>query len=170
MKKNTNERIRQAKKGSSTAMEALLAEYKPMIDSALSAFLPSLTVYGYTHEDLRQDAALAFVRALQTYDQDKGVTFGAYAKKCVRNSMISVYRTQKRRVRISEQVKDVADEPHALPSQPDDFDDKLTDLEREVYTLYMDAYKPREIAGILDREAKSVYNALCRIRQKAKKQ
>ncbi len=168
MKNSINERIKQAKNGSSTATEELLQEYRPMIDSALSAFLPSLTGYGYTDEDLRQDAALAFVRAVQTYDADKGVTFGAYAKKCVRNCMISVYRKQKRRVRISERVKDVADEPHTQLSVPDDFDDRLTDFEHEVYTLYMDAYKPREIANILKRDAKSVYNALCRIRQKAK--
>lgn len=169
MKKNNNEKIKQAKNGSSAATEDLLTEYKPLIDAALSAFLPSLTVYGYTYEDLRQDASLAFVRALQTYDFDKGVTFGAYAKKCVRNSMISVYRSQKRRVRISEQVKDIVYEPSAQTSVPDDFDDRLTDYEREVYTLYMDAYKPREIADIIGRETKSVYNALCRIRQKAKK-
>lgn len=171
MENTLNDKIKQAKNGDSEALAALLADYKPMIDSAVSSFLPSFKNSGYTQDDLLQEAAIAAVKAVQTFDPERGVTFGAYAKTCVRNRIISVYRKQTRHVGTrGNALRDQSAEstPNVISEIPDGFADCLTEYEREVYSLYMRAYKPREISEILNKDIKSVYNAMCRIRQKAK--
>lgn len=161
--------IKLAKQGDSAAAEDLLKQYKPMTDSAVASFLPTLSASGYTDEDLRQDVAISIIRAVNTFDFEKGVTFGAYARRCVRNGLISLCRRQARRVKLAQEREMPGEEEKGYSLKiSEGFENALTEYEREVYSLYMKAYKPHEIASILGREVKSVYNALCRIRQKAK--
>ena len=161
--------IKLSKQGDSSAAEELIKLYKPMTDAAVASFLPILSDSGYTDEDLRQDAAISIIRAVYAFDFEKGVTFGAYARRCVRNSLISLCRRQSRRVKLArEQDMPGEEEKGYSLNISESFESSLTEYEREVYSLYMKEYKPREIAALLGKEVKSVYNALCRIRQKAK--
>ncbi|MBQ2469245.1 MAG: hypothetical protein II503_06110 [Clostridia bacterium] len=97
--------IRAAKAGDGEAFEALSRMYGGMIGAAVSSFGSSISSAdpeagaAFSEEDLRQEAGIAFLRAVRTYDPDSkpGVTFGLYAKICVKNAMISLFR--KRRTR-----------------------------------------------------------------------
>ena len=47
--------------------------------------------------------------------------------------------------------------------------DKFTTLEKDVYNLLVDGYSLAEISSKLDKDIKSIYNTIDRIKQKVKK-
>lgn len=164
-----SETVLLAQKGDEEAIAVLFTEYRPMLLRAVSASVAGLADVGYSREDLMQEAGVAFSSAIATYDGGRGVTFGAYARRCVRNRLISVSRTankvRKARAVQAESTRMSADVPaidvEALRS-------RLTPLEGEVLSHLLGGYKPGEIALRLGRPVKSVYNAVCRIKAKAK--
>ena len=162
------ETILKAQAGDGEAVAKLFDDYRPMLLKAVSASAPGLTDFGYTVDDLMQEASVAMSAAITAYDGEKGVTFGAYARICVRNRLISIARKAKR-VGKSEPVANDKVEQSAVASVTlESLDRLLTPYEREVFGLMFTGYKPAEIAAALDRPVKSVYNAVCRIKAKAK--
>ena len=79
--------------GKEAAFSELCEQYAPLIDSMVGRYGSRLKDPGESKEDLRQEAILSFYRAIMTYDiaQTK-VTFGLYAKICMRNRMVSLLR------------------------------------------------------------------------------
>ena len=81
--------INAARRGDESAFETLLEAYEPLIDTVSRSFAKE-TDDSESHEDLRQEACIAFYKAVQTYDSTQAeVSFGLYAKLCVRNRLIS---------------------------------------------------------------------------------
>lgn len=168
MESNSVNTVKRARSGDESALSELLEQYRPMLARAVSLSYPGLQSAGYTVEDLMQEASIALADAVRGYDPDKGFTFGAYARRCVRNRLVSVAR------RAAKKEK----RPAPLPSKETDapvfdrdfalaLEQRLTVYERSVFRMIVDGYKPAEIAGALGREVKSVYNAVCRIKAKA---
>jgi len=163
--------IQKAKTGDEKALSVLLETYQPMIQHAISFYFSGLASAGLSKEDLQQEGAMALVRAVEQYDADRGVSFGAFAKKCVRNRLISIYRaTHKKEKKTKKALSEV---PAAPPIFIDGaewinvLEGKLTAYEKQIWSYYTQGYKPREIAKLAGRDVKSVYNSLCRIRAKA---
>lgn len=165
-----SETVIKAQKGDSEAISQLLSDYRPMLLRAVSASAPGLSDAGYTREDLMQEASVALSAAIGTYDGGKGVTFGAYARRCVRNRLISVARSAKRMRRTDVPVPEKKEEPLLPAASLEAVERSLTAYERSVFRLLCTGYKPAEIAARLERPVKSVYNAVCRIKAKAKEQ
>jgi RNA polymerase sporulation-specific sigma factor len=108
------------------------------------------------------------------------VEFGLFAKICIHNALVSVLRSLKRRTE-----EPIAQIPESLLTVQD-FDDplsrmlererlkslyavirkNLSDLEYEVWQLYMSGRSSAEIAERLGTDQKSVNNAIYRIRKK----
>jgi len=92
------------------AFDVLSRRYSNLLDSMVRQFAPALgideqskvsEVLGIGYEELRQDAAMVLYRAACTYIPDEGgkggdVSFGLYAKICIRNAMISLLRRYNR--------------------------------------------------------------------------
>lgn len=171
--------IQQAKTGSEQALSLLLDLYQPMIESAAAYYYPGLSSAGYTAEDLKQEASMALFKAVEGYDETYNVTFGAYAKRCVRNRLVSIYRSACSKKKKSVQNLSINAHPPAVGQEGEGQDRRkariealeitLTDYERDVWSFYSQGYKPAEIAKTMGREVKSVYNAICRIKAKASK-
>lgn len=168
MESNSANTVERAKSGDESALSELLEQYKPMLARAVSVSYPGLQSAGYTVEDLMQEASIALADAVRGYDRAKGFTFGAYARRCVRNRLVSVARKAAKKEK----------RPAPVPSKETDlpvFDRefaralelRLTVYERSVFRMMVEGYKPAEIARALEREVKSVYNAVCRIKAKA---
>ena len=166
-----SETVMKAQRGDSDAVAQLLSDYRPMLLRAVSASAPGLADAGYTREDLMQEASVALSAAIGSYDGGKGVTFGAYARRCVRNRLISVARSAKRALRVKASAPDKSEDGSAVTAVTlSAVERSLTAYERSVFRLLCSGYKPAEIAARLDRPVKSVYNAVCRIKAKAKGQ
>ena len=85
-----------AKKGDQLAFAELNSAYAPLIDSMTDQFCGTEEKKKSDREDLRQEASVAFYRALMSYDADQTeVSFGLYAKICIRNHLISLLRKQR---------------------------------------------------------------------------
>ncbi len=175
-----------AKNKDQQAFDVLQNQYRPLItDQATKTVKRLLKMQEKTfdqtlYEDCRQEALIAFHRAVVSYDFAKEeVTFGLYAKICIRNRLISYARKQKRimerasdrletqRNRAScEEAKTVmSQEVYARLSQ---LISLLSPFEQEVLHLRSTGEKPREIARSLGKSPKVVYNALSRIQAKRK--
>ncbi len=162
-----SETVLKAQEGDSEAIAQLLEEYRPMLMRAVSISAPGLYDAGYTKEDLMQEASVALAAAVCGYNGDKGVTFGAYARRCVRNRLISIARSAKRVRGSKVEVADTREAAISV-SMIETVERTLTAYERSVFRLMCTGYKPAEIAARLGRPVKSVYNAVCRIKAKAK--
>lgn len=130
----------------------------------------------YLKDDFYQEAVLALYRAVNTFDLDQNkITFGLYAKICIRNSLISLVRKVNREKRYSNvSLSDIeadtdTDTGYELTEVlSEKLYSVLTAYEYEVFMRFLDGKKPRMIAKDLGKSAKSVSNAIFRARNKVK--
>ena len=173
--------IKQAKSGDQTAFEELLTLYEPLIQSMVISFC-NTEIPVQELEDFWQEATLGFYNAVMSFDlgQDK-VRFGLYAKGCIRNKLISLLRTLKRHEKIV-----LTDDDSTLVSDGiEDGDltagvveresymelsrlirESLSPYENRIWWLYLSGRTAKEIGKLLEKDDKSVQNAIYRIRRK----
>jgi len=161
-----------AKKEDESAFLQLQAQYEPMLRAqvawAVARSQPSLL------EDCRQEALVAFHRAILTYTAGE-VTFGLYAKICVKNRLRSFLRKHRRQMAsvAAQHAAASVQTSLSLAAERADYSAQLQALraqlspwESEVLRHYLAGEKPAQIARSLCRPPKAVYNALLRIRRK----
>ena len=107
--------IEKVRDGDEIAFATLSETYANLIDGAVKRFAPSFGIDAesdgdiYGSDDLRQIAVVALYKAALTYDPEnegKNVSFGLFAKICVRNAMISALRKYKTEVKRIESAKE----------------------------------------------------------------
>ena len=164
--------LREIRAGSGESFELLVKQYAPLLGNLVSAFYMSGSG---ARDELEQEARSALLKAALRYDSDQtAVSFGLYAKICIRNALISHRRKTLRQSspRISENRRTVRRQ--SLPEEPIDrsvlsaFSETLSPYEKKVFSAYLSGKRVAEIAEDLGRSQKSVHNALFRIREKAK--
>lgn len=160
-----------AKSGDSQAFSELAAKYEPLIGSSAEKYS---RLCGENADDLRQEALLAFYRAVTSYDTGKeGVSFGLYAKICISNRLISILRktgTENRRKASASMIKNTVRTTDRyfpeLEGVSELMDRLLTKYEKKVMSMYLEGKSYKDIALALGRNEKSVDNALFRARSK----
>ena len=170
--------LRGARENDDEAFSRLLAIYEPLILSMTSRYVAQ---YGAEadEEDIHQELCLALYRAAKKYDLDQNaVDFGLFAKICMKNAIASHLRLEK-----GDDVEILPIDEMTWLSSPDDpengvyekesveflqkiIDENLSGYEKKVWGLYIDGKKPSAIAALLKKDAKSISNALSRIRAK----
>lgn len=169
-----HELILLAKNGSQPAFLELTELYSPLINSMAEKFRVKAGETTLGADDLRQEALVAFYNALLSFDteQDK-VSFGLYAKICIRNRMISILRKLPSRRAAKEFNSGAAGNPEAgyienenYRLMLDKFGNTLTKYEKSVFYLYLNGRSYKEIALSLGKPEKSVDNALYRAKTK----
>ena len=171
-----DELIAEAKNGSQNAFAMLCTQYEPLVSATIARFVQSALLCGLDADDLRQEALTALFGAVHTYRSDLAVSFGLYAKVCMRNRMISVLR--KKPIPAEEEWEDGSvfeGDPESAVLDKENvhsllriIDESLTGYERSVFDLYLRDKSYREIASLLGKDEKSVANALYRIKKKLK--
>lgn len=168
------------------ALETLLIRYKHTVSSvARSYFLSN----GDT-DDLVQEGMIGVFKAISTYNGKS--SFKNYAYKCIKTSILSAVKKSSRLknkplfnyVSLSETAE--GNDADKSPFLSDDSFDpeeryinseaekelksrirsKLSDLEFDILALYLSGYSYREIAERTGKNAKSIDNAIQRIRKK----
>jgi RNA polymerase sporulation-specific sigma factor len=169
------------KSGDKAAFEELLAAYEPLILSESASLVAKFPEFRSEEEEMRQEARLALYDAAMTYNESGKVTFGLYAKICIHNRLISYVRklnsAKRRRARSpknSEGAAQSSAETSVLElSRGSELDKLLSSVtssyERRVFNMYLQKMSYADIAASLNKNEKSVANAICRVKQKLKK-
>ena len=129
-------------------------------------------------DDLKQEAIIALYSAVCSYnlEQDE-VTFGLYAKVCIRNRIISMLRKGEPFGKQEEELdSSIAEDPLERLIDKENVSDLaqkinavLTPYEKSVFKLFVLDLSYQEIAVRLCKSEKSIDNAVYRIKSKLRK-
>ena len=171
------------------ANDILLEKYIPLVKTECAEMIKYVNNCGIDESDLLQEGMIGLTNAINSYEESSDNLFYTYAKTCIRRNLISFIITAKRQKHkiLNESLSyDNAEKPfdNLLKDDNDpltiivestsnkEFVDeikaKLTNSENEVFELMLANFKYKEIAEILNKDVKSVDNAIQRIRLKAK--
>ena len=165
------------------SFETIYRLYLPLIDSLTKINLRRFSLSESEADDLRQEAAIALYNAAKAYEADQQVPFGAYAKVCLQNRMVSYIRSFRKIVpteplpendtELSE-LSDVTPEQFVLNKESlstlnRQIESILTPFEKSVFDLYVESTSYEDMARALAKPRKSIDNAICRIKAKLRK-
>lgn len=190
------ELVRGARSGDPLAESVIIHRYQYLAHvKARSYFLT-----GADHEDTVQEGMIGLFKAIRDYKEDELCSFRSFAILCITRQIITAVKTHARKKHnplssyqsLDTQVPDESlldslasnsigpdksEDPLELFIFGEELDgvinilkDKLSDLEWSVFVEYLDGKSYQEIAEELACETKVVDNALCRIKQKIKKE
>ena len=171
------EKISRARNGSREALMALQAAYRPLMDSLLAVYSQGMN--DQERSDMREEADRAFLRAITRYDTESPrISFGAYAKICMRNGLISarneLYEIRREPI-VALPDEDLADDDDIAADLAEEEGFRnlcrvvrghLSDFENCVWWQYVTGVSVADIAKGLGRDERSIHNAIYRIRKK----
>lgn len=177
--------------GNAEALDYLITKYRVFVKvKARSYFL-----IGADKEDIMQEGMIGLYKAIRDFKGDKLASFRAFAELCITRQIITAIKTATRQKHIplnsyisldkpifdeesDRTLMDVitgvsSDDPQQLMINREEFmyleermSEILSELEREVLTLYLDGQSYHEISEELNRHVKSIDNALQRVKRK----
>lgn len=173
--------ITQAKQGDADAFDSLLTQYGPLIEHRIQtarARRPDLLPED--EKDLRQEAHLAFYRALLSYNaEQQNVSFGLYAKICIENALISALRKLAPIADLLDYETmislpaDREEDPSLRLREQEDYEALsrriariLSPFENRIWQRYIAGMTAPDIARQLGKDTRSIHNAIYRIRNK----
>ncbi|HBM80336.1 MAG TPA: RNA polymerase sporulation sigma factor SigH [Clostridiaceae bacterium] len=185
---------RLAKNGNIKAQEYLINKYKNFVRAKARSYF----LIGADKEDIVQEGMIGLYKAIRDFRQDKLSSFRAFAELCITRQIITAIKTATRQkhIPLNSYVslnKPIYDEdsdrtlldilsgtkisdPEELIISREEFvnieskiGEVLSSLEWEVLKSYLDGKSYQEIACDLDRHAKSIDNALQRVKRKLEK-
>ena len=179
-----NSAIKMVRNGNQTAFSELVEQYNPLIESLVSSFC-SDDIAGMNRDDLRQEAIFRFYNSIMTYDTEQSeIEFGLYAKICISNALVSQLRLHKKHtsehltasintmffVHDSEDPTDKVLEEESVRALHSVIKKNLSAFEYRVWNLYVSGMSAKQIGKLVDKDEKSVANAIYRIRKKLRAQ
>ena len=169
------------RRGSDEAFEALLENYLPLVDSMSDKYARKIDFddLGSLTQEFRQEARLALYKAALSYEiGNDGVSFGLYAKICIRNAMVSELRklasSERKKRKAAMNAKVAGDEPDGIEEKMSlleilkSADCGLSEYEKEVIGMVLNGRSVAQIAAETGKSAKSVSNAVFRAKRKVR--
>lgn len=193
-KKDEYEIVLKASNGDKIAIEYIMKKYINFVKiKAKSYFL-----IGADKEDIIQEGMIGLYKAIRDFDPSKTSSFKSFADVCITrqiitaiktatrqkhmplNSYISlnkpVYEDESERTLLDMIGPNVANDPEELIIGKEELkriqrkmNEVLSDLELKVVELYLNGKSYQYIADKLDRDVKSIDNALQRVKRKLEK-
>ena len=171
----TDEELAAAAKENKSAANALVLRYYKLI----SFKAVKLSDKNSETEDLFQEGLIGLIKAVDSFDDGRGVKFSTYAGVCVVNRM-KAYLAKSRKATIPTSIDDPNEEqipdnetPESIFADKEVFselwyavDNILSDSERQAFCLCISGHSYAESADILGISVKSVDNAMQRSRRK----
>ncbi len=194
MNKTDEEIVAEARNGDNRALEYLLCKYQNFVKAKAKSYF----LIGADKEDIYQEGMIGLFKAIRDFRTDKLASFKAFAELCVTRQIITAVKTATRQkhiplntyVSLNKPIYDeesdrtlldiisgvkVSDPEELVISREEvesienEIGEVLSDLEMEVLMSYLDGKSYQEIACDLDRHAKSIDNALQRVKRKLEK-
>lgn len=192
--KTDEEVVDKAKTGDARAQEYLIAKYENFVKAKSKSYF----LIGADKEDIYQEGMIGLYKAIRDFKADRLASFKAFAELCITRQIITAIKTATRQKHIplntyislnkpiyeeesDRTLIDVLSElkitdpeeliigKEQLKHIEGEMAKVLSDLEMEVLQSYLDGKSYQEIACDLDRQAKSIDNALQRVKRKLEK-
>lgn len=186
--------VMEAQAGNTRAQEYLISKFEWSVKMKAKSYF----LIGADKEDIYQEGMIGLYKAIRDFKADRLVSFKAFADLCISRQIITAIKTATRQKHIplntyvslnkpvyeDESDRTLIDilvslkisdpEELLIGKEQMEFIEKeiskvLSDLELEVLQSYLDGKTYQEIACDLDRESKSVDNALQRVKKKLEK-
>ncbi len=186
--------VDEAKKGNIRAQEYLISKYENFVKAKAKSYF----LIGADKEDIYQEGMIGLYKAIRDFKSDKLTSFKAFAELCITRQIITAIKTATRQKHIplntyislnkpiyeeesDRTLIDVLSElkitnpeeliigKEQLKHIEGEMAKVLSELELEVLQSYLDGKSYQEIACDLDRQAKSIDNALQRVKRKLEK-
>lgn len=168
--------------GDDDACAELIRTYSPLISGLVRCTMAKMPPSARIDEDeLLQEAAIKLYQAALSYEGGD-VSFGLYAKICIKNRMVSLLRSHSGGGEISfDEITDELPDPedrdpsHKVLERENEHEldmrirRVLSPLEYDVFNLYIDGVRTTEIAKALSVSTKTAENAVYRMRSKIQK-
>lgn len=187
---NDYELISYVAEGNEDANNIIIEKYKPLIRNISVKFISKCQNTGLELSDLEQEGMIGLNHAIEHFSEQKNTTFFTYASTCVERKIIStIIGAQRKKHKIlneslsydnedltdSKYLKDDNHNPENIVIGIDMEDElinkvknKLTDFEDQVFQLMVAGFSYKEIANLLDKDKKSIDNAIQRVKNKVK--
>lgn len=184
---NDYELVFLSQEGNEDAINIIYKKYKPIIVKKSKLAIYSTKNSGSEINDVMQEAYLGLEEAIRNFSQNDEATFYTFANLCIDRKISNYIRkmANKKNILLNEAIfidenmenylKDTTDIENNLIRKVmkeeiiNKIYDKFTTLEKDVYNLLIDGYSLAEISSKLDKDIKSIYNTIDRIKQKVKK-
>lgn len=177
---------------SEEARDMLYEKYSYIVDIICNKYKKSAYYLSADFTELRQEALLGFSDALVSYNQDDSASLQTFITLCVERRVRNYVRkadTNKMRIMrevysleyqyddssspLLETIGDNSQNPENKLTEKEEIeelkkkiDDALSPSEKEVYELLLNEFTHEDIAQILNKSVKQVYNTAHRIRTK----
>ena len=184
----------QIREGNNAALEQLINKYKNFVRSKAKTYF----LVGADKEDIVQEGMIGLFKAIRDFKGDKMVSFKSFAEICVTRQIITAIKTATRQkhmplnsyISLNKPVfeddgertlmetinHDTVSDPEMLFISKEELsriegkiNEALSSFELEVLYLYLQGKSYHEIASSVNKEVKSVDNALQRIKKKIEK-
>lgn len=178
-------------RGSADALDFLITKYQSFVKMKARSYF----MMGGDREDIIQEGMIGLYKAIRDFRNDRLSSFKAFAELCITRQIITAIKTATRQkhiplntsVSLDKPVYDEEsertlldviassdlDDPQDLMVFKEDYvhmegeiNKVLSGLEKQVLSLYLDGQSYQEISDELNRQVKSVDNALQRIKRK----
>lgn len=192
--KKDEEIVAMIREGNERALNYLLCKYENFVKAKAKSYF----LIGADKEDIYQEGMIGLFKAIRDYKDDKLASFKVFAELCVTRQIITAVKTATRQkhiplntyVSLNKPIYDEESDRTLLDiisgikvSDPEELiidreemeklekqiEEVLSSLEMEVLNSYLDGKSYQEIASDLDRQAKSIDNALQRVKRKLEK-
>ncbi len=191
---NDNELLLYISENNEDANDILFKKYDPLIKAVANKMYKYCKGTGLEINDLIQEGMLGLNLAINHYDQQRDFNFCTYAKLCIKrrvislvvgatrqkhkilNSCVSLEMPEEEKYKLNTILSDTSLNPERLVINQEENEEFfmaakqcLTDLELQVFELKLSGFSYQEIGEILEKDRKSIDNAIQRIRTKVKK-
>ena len=174
------------------AEEILINKYKNLINKYIEEYKTIALQNGLEECDLYQEGLLGLTNAIKTFDQSKEASFFTYANICIKTKIQTAIRnsSSKKNIALNQSVSldnlinsETANYYDIICDSKNDISERLlkqeeqqqlfnkveeclTPFEKQVLKLKTNSYSNDEIATILQKDKRSIENAINRIRNK----
>lgn len=181
-----------AQKGADDALIAIIEKYKALVRAKARVYF----VAGGDREDIIQEGMIGLFKAIKDYDSNKDSSFRSFAELCIVRQIISavksatrlkhqplnsyisfskpLYEDEDDKTYVDSLILNEKDNPEQLLLIQEENEElerkvreKLSKMETTVFDLYLEGLSYIEIAERMKKPAKSIDNALSRIKKKA---
>ena len=175
--------VLKANKGDKLALEYIISKYKNFVKAKAKSYF----LVGADKEDIIQEGMIGLYKAVRDFDGTKTNSFKCFAEICITrqkhiplNSYVSlnkpIYDEESDRTLLDIIATSIVTDPEELIISKEELknienkmNELLSDLELEVLELYLSGKSYQYIANMLNRDVKSIDNALQRVKRKLEK-
>ena len=187
MEHNDYELVFLAQEGNEDAINLIYQKYKPIIIKKSKNAIVFASHHGIEINDIMQEGFIGLDEAIRDFSQDTEATFYTFANLCIDRQIANYLKKMTSgKDRILNDAITINDSLEKTMRDGTDIEkyfifrdnneeitanirQKLTNFEKKVFDLRLKGYSFEEIANILNKDLKAIYNTFFRIKEKIKK-